>query len=794
MAGNQTHGFDLAIELSPNFFNQFLGTTLDSPTPGGGSSLLCQLLTALGHPELCGAFTLDVLMSRPTDLTIPATARDFLDIHIGIASGAMTIRLVVGIITDRSQPNADIFLLDFENSLFAEQVKIAGFPIPDALARPAISSTFKKIPLPSVPLRNGRNSTANGDIIRGDTRVIDDTSAAGLDAWALLLTFGGGAPGDLNAFTQSFVPSGGNGAVAIYFHWLLRVLSPLLASALGMPADNISDGHLVNPFLIDSDNDVTLTALDLTLEDGFIRVSAAVRKTGFCYSATGTIGAKLKIAVESGKLVVKAEVEDPNIDIDVPWYCWLGGIALGALLGGVLFGVIGAIVGGVLVPLITWLATEVIEGVINSVTEFIAGAINDLLPDVDVSIPGIEFVFNDIFIDDILIKANAVVRDVSPIKASGSVILRTGQYLDLDTGDVQPDDTAGADIHSAGAGFGRYLETVCRTTLARTYQKELASLARFNCYGYTYQMNARVPLGELAQFDVWGLLWGDKFKEEKYVYAVVTNENRYSLFRVTEVTDDAMRIEYKTFGVAQSLTLTGGFRCGNDWKVVDRADISFTPSPVLLQTAAQRSAVLLQARGLQAAATEAGLPADLSSDVIALPAPGAATSTAATSAPSSNLAVVGIAGASLDANIGRLGVWTGDYTTAKKDNGTFIAHAQGLAAPITFHWAINGNPLQGDSGTVTVDGKRMNWALAGNRLTLTPVDRQAFLFELKVIAVDSRATALTRIQCVHYVPICRVRKPTLPPFKLYKTHYDRLWGAAEVPLKNIVSPPPRPQR
>ena len=41
------------------------------------------------------------------------------------------------------------------------------------------------------------------------------------------------------------------------------------------------------------------------------------------------------------------------------------------------------IVGGVLVPLITWIATEVIEGVVNSATESIADEINNLLPDAE---------------------------------------------------------------------------------------------------------------------------------------------------------------------------------------------------------------------------------------------------------------------------------------------------------------------------------------------------------------------------------------------------------------------------
>jgi hypothetical protein len=144
----------------------------------------------------------------------------------------------------------------------------------------------------------------------------------------------------------------------------------------------------------------------------------------------------------------------------------------------------------------------------------------------------------------------------------------------------------------------------------------------------------------------------------------------------------------------------------------------------------------------------------------------------------------------LNANIGRLGRFTGDYIGAKRDTGLFVAQAQGLVSPITYFWSINGNALTGDNGSVTVDGKRMDWALAANRLTLTPVDRQNFEFELKVTAVDARGTAFTKIKCVQYVPVCRVTKRALPPFKLYQSHYARLWGRGEVPLKNLTLQPP----
>ena len=94
------------------------------------------------------------------------------------------------------------------------------------------------------------------------------------------------------------------------------------------------------------------TWLDSTIApaNDFIDVQVKVSKSGFCYDATGTVGARIKIKVTGGNLIVQAQVDPPNIDVDIPWYCWIAGAVIGALLGGVLFGVIGGIVGGASPP------------------------------------------------------------------------------------------------------------------------------------------------------------------------------------------------------------------------------------------------------------------------------------------------------------------------------------------------------------------------------------------------------------------------------------------------------------
>ena len=107
---------------------------------------------------------------------------------------------------------------------------------------------------------------------------------------------------------------------------------------------------------------------------------------------------------------------------------------IGALLGGVLFGVVGAIVGGVLVPLITYIAQEVIEGTINAVAQRITDALNSIAPTVEVPAVGFNLIFSNAFIDDVFIACNVQPIDTAPVRATGTIVLRNGTAVDLDSG------------------------------------------------------------------------------------------------------------------------------------------------------------------------------------------------------------------------------------------------------------------------------------------------------------------------------------------------------------------------
>ena len=207
-------------------------------------------------------------------------------------------------------------------------------------------------------------------------------------------------------------------------------------------------------------------------------VQVKVSKSGFCYDATGTVGARIKIKVTGGNLIVQAQVDPPNIDVDIPWYCWIAGAVIGALLGGVLFGVIGGIVGGVLVPLITYIAQEVIEGTINAVAQHITDALNSIAPTIEVPAVGFNLLFSDASIDDVFIACNVQPIDTAPVRASGTIDLRNGMAVDLDCGQTGPLDMPGADLALVGVRLDRLMEAVCGARLARTGLRSLDGLAR----------------------------------------------------------------------------------------------------------------------------------------------------------------------------------------------------------------------------------------------------------------------------------------------------------------------------
>ena len=252
------------------------------------------------------------------------------------------------------------------------------------------------------------------------------------------------------------IGAGNNATLMIGFDWLLRLMEPVIEAGLDLDDDDFEDGHLTHSVEIDDENDVHLTRLDFTLEDGFVKVRSRVEKNGFCYTASADFGGDFKLAVEESRLKVEADFSDPDLDLDIPWYCWIGAAFLGALLGG--------IIGAILVPLLLYLVTSTVEDVVNTVADAIVDAINNATPSVDVPAVGFDLFFQNAFVDDIGIGCRLVVRDTAPVRCQGTVRLRPGQELDLDDGKVES-FVNGADLRWSGRdNAARLKRCVCRAS------------------------------------------------------------------------------------------------------------------------------------------------------------------------------------------------------------------------------------------------------------------------------------------------------------------------------------------
>ena len=324
---------------------------------------------------------------------------------------------------------------------------------------------------------------------------------------------------------------------------------------LRLQPGDFEDGHLTRSVEIDSANDVNLTRLDFTLEDTFVKVRSRVEKNGFCYTASADFGGDFKLAVENGQLIVSADFSDPDLDLDIPWYCWIGAGFLGLVLGG--------IIGAVLVPLLLHLVTSTVEDVVNTVADAVIEAINAATPTVNVPAVGFNLVFQNVFVDDIGIGCRFVVHDTAPVRCQGTVRLRPGQELDLDDGKVGG-SVEGADLRWTGRDEAARLESLCVSRIADTPWVHFDEIPRYRLYGLDYTLRS-IPVADLGFLHVIDLPFVDDvemFIPNLGVYAVRTNERRLAMIQVIDLEDDAITLRYKTFGVADPVVkILGAFAC-----------------------------------------------------------------------------------------------------------------------------------------------------------------------------------------------------------------------------------------
>lgn len=768
MSGTETHGYDLVIEYT----EQALQEILDAVFEGG---LLSSILGPLGI--LTGdAFDLTVSLDQPT-----AGVMDVISLHLdlglpGVLEGTLDIQAGIDVdrATDGTGVQRDRIRINLKDKLYSASAQVGPLPIPgvDTFLR----DTIQEIPL--LPVKVERASADATRLRTIDAGVVDDASTADRDCLAAFVTMGGGAPGDRAAFTRSFVSPGGNGGVAIGFPWMCRILSPKIDEALGL-GGAFQDCQLTRS--VEIEDGAELTGLSLSLEDGFIKISAAITKSGFCYSATGRVEAKLKMEIRGGRLVADTEVGDPDVDVDIPWYCYLAAAVVGALVGGVLGaligaifgsaaggGVIGAIIGAIIVPVILHVATETVESVVEDAARSVAEGLNDLSPEVDVEAAGVKLLFTDAFIDDVTIGFQLEVMPPSPIRCEGTLTLPNGGYADLDNGRVGTHDLASADVAWLGDGFDRLLRPVCGARLARCGSSRFDTTTRVDVYRYRYDDAASVPLLELAAYNPFGGWWpfgGDRYAESLGVFAIRTNDERFAIVQAVEVDDGYLRLRYRTWEKRlPRVEITGRWACERVSLLHPAlSDVRFVPSR-MLAAAPERVALAAFGRPRSEPFPEAG--------------PFAAKASIATRMP--DLGTIAAAFAELPLEDRRVGRWEGIATTPARGSARFVAAVSGLGGGLRVGWRINGAALPGTKGTVRVGSADVAYEEDGRQLVLGTRSRTAFEFLLGVTVTDAEGTSASAERCVRYEPVCREIRRHLPTFAQYQAAFRQHFGLVEL--------------
>lgn len=754
MAGQQSAGFDLVMEYSEEPLQDALGVALDT------NDFLCSFLEPLNIP--CEGFRLTVSLDRPTDPVLTPAQTDAVDIQLsGGVLVTWRIRMIVGIDVNRSVPMLEFVQLNLRDRLYHLSASLGVVPLDTTVLANHLRDIVGSIPLPGGLIPSPNPNPTPFEPIRLDVKVID--AAVGPNAFAVCMTFGGGTPGNLANLTTSVIGAGNNATLMMGFDWLLRLMEPVIEAGLGLDDDDFEDGQLTRSVEIDDENDVHLTRLDFTLEDGFVKVRSRVEKNGFCYTASADFGGDFKLEVRESRLIVEADFSDPDLNLDIPWYCWIGAAFLGALLGG--------IIGAVLVPVLLYLVTSTVEDVVNTVADAIVEAINDATPSVNVPAVGFELFFQNAFVDDIGIGCRLVVRDTAPVRCQGTVRLRPGQELDLDDGNVES-FVNGADLRWAGRDNAARLEALCVTRIADTPWVRFGEIPRYRTYGLDYTRRS-IPVAELGFLHVIDLpILSDieMFIPSLAVYAVRTNERRIALVQVIDLEDDTVTLRYKTFGVADPVVkILGAFACParahgpvvlNDKIKVEsvmtrptigpRADLPAKLAPLLAvsRTGKPRDEPrpLTQVVRLEEMAALEGTLGG--SAQVQLRAGDARVSLAA----SELLALAERGPFAMSQSVPRK---SAIVAVARQRTAVFTATVDSIRNVRDVTWWINEVLLDPAQGEAQIDGVGYKFSQTGLQLTLTTDAKSAYEFELRVAVENENADRFETATCVSFDPVCR---------------------------------------
>lgn len=797
MAGNQTHGFDMVIEISDQTIQNLLSATFDS------EGLLGSLTSALGVIE---EFHLTTNFDRPTSL-IPSNAENPIDLTFQLklaGNNSATLRIVVGVTVDRTDSKFDKVLLNFKDKMYHFELTGTGLAgIALNLAKDRVKDFFKTKQIPIMPIPVKRNGATTMQIKKVDVKIIDDSSTYDNDSLGIILTYGGGSAGQINNFTESFSRKGAGAAVAINFAWICRNISPRIENGLGLSSGAFSGCSFNGNHEIR--DGVYLKEMKIKAEDDHIALQGKVAKSGTCYSASGKFSAQISVSIINGELRVSFNLDNPNIDIDIPWYCWLGVVVIGAITGGI-FGAIGAIVGGIIAPLILWIAQSVVESTVENVTQQVTNSINGI-EDISLQLVGINTVLDKAFIDDLTVTYEMFPEEYSPIKSNGYVTLKSGEYLDLDRGVVKNSPFGGADIAIGGTRHTRSIRILCGSTYAdMNPNTPLSKVRKYQLYFLNYGAKSNIELSKFATAIPLPIV-PTIYYLKNHLFALRTSENSYAFFRVVSINDNDIRLYYKTYeSNIHTIDITGEFKCPIHYDyyagAVSLDFVSYKDSLTLnnnftqnaIQNKLEATAATLYSEkgiglgfGAESEEEEEELspvhtPRGLNILAEAVRLDSKQTDKFIEQQHISNQVEVSPV---IDRYKDELsvvnrgaGIWYEHYVTEREvKSAKLYAKVNGTVEVVNYTWIVNNETLpQNGTGTLSIQNHNFEYKTSDKWLTLSSNAEIETSIAVKLIVTFADGTSNTKIRCINYKNECKLTVRKVPLFKEFAEMYDSEHG------------------
>ena len=395
-----------------------------------------------------------------------------------------------------------------------------------------------------------------------DIAVINDPNSLNGDVLALLIRTSAATNGDPAAFNTSLIPSGQNSALIFNSDYVIGLICPQIANQLGIdPSKFDSSCGLKSAVNISAGGKTAkLTSLGLKIVNDYIRVRGKVIKSDTGWDAEGTFEIRVYLVIENGELTFKSELVSSDIDVSLEWWVWLTAIAIGAIIGGIIAGIVGAVVGAIIAAFLT----AVVKAI---VVESITGDM-EIGPE-DIALPigpiGGDLNLQTVLLDDLLLAGSAIRIIQMPIKQSDLLTFEGFRDINLDTGFHQsiaslqyhtlykfyptqaaqpifPGTNTGFDISFRAGGiqpvFGASLTAMPMTIFEQISPVDLENVQN--------QMSNSiiVPWNEIPE----GFVTGGPVLPENYLVLVVrTNEGRYAKCAVSRMPDGRYQFRYITY-------------------------------------------------------------------------------------------------------------------------------------------------------------------------------------------------------------------------------------------------------